>query len=227
MQRTSEHPTSPGRTARGDRPRRRMSPEERREHLLGTALRLYSERAMDDVSVDDIVAEAEVSRALFYRYFANLRDVHVAALTTVVDELIERITLPSEGDLLAQLRGALAEFVSFVETFASSYTALLRSGSTVASSETETLVDQVRNHVVTLIRDRVGIAAPTPLLELTLRGWVALVETTCVTWLATREPPREVFEVWLTDQLVAMVSTTAGHDQESAEQLAPLLRELG
>ncbi|MEU6129915.1 TetR/AcrR family transcriptional regulator [Saccharopolyspora sp. NPDC047091] len=203
-----------------------MSPEERRDHLLATALELYGERAMDDVSVDDIVAAAGVSRALFYRYFSNLREVHVAALTTVVDELIERITLPPDGDLITQLRSALAEFVSSVEAFASSYTALLRSGSTIATSETETLVDKVRNHVVDLVCQRIGIVDPSALLLLTLRGWVALVETTCVTWLATHNPPREVFEHWLTDQLITMVSTTAGHSEQAAEEIAPLLREL-
>ncbi|GAB2675549.1 TetR/AcrR family transcriptional regulator [Saccharopolyspora gloriosae] len=210
-----------------ERPRRRMSPAERREHLLGAALQLYGERAMDDVTIDDIVAEAGVSRALFYRYFSNLREVHVAALTTVVDGLIERIALPQEGDLITQLRLGLAEFVSSVEVFASSYTALLRSGSTIATSETETLIDKVRNHVVEIVRQRVGIDDPAPLLLLTLRGWVALVETTCVTWLQTHNPPREVFEDWLTDQLITMISTTASHDPVVAEQIAPLLREIG
>lgn len=203
-----------------------MSPEERRAHLLGTALRLYSERPMDDVSVDDIAAEAGVSRALFYRYFSNLRDVHVAALTTVVDDLIGRIALPPDEDLVTQLRTALSEFVSFVETYASSYTALLRSGSTVFTSEMETLVDKVRHHVVNLILDRVGIAEPAPLVLLTMRGWVALVETTCVTWLDTHDPPREVFERWLANQLVVMVTTTAELDAEVAEQVAPLIDEL-
>ncbi|MBE9372964.1 TetR/AcrR family transcriptional regulator [Saccharopolyspora sp. HNM0983] len=199
-----------------------MAPEQRREHLVSTALQLYSAHAPEDVSIDDIVGAADVSRALFYRYFANIREVHEAALGTVVDELIGRLGGPAPGDFREQLRAALTEFIGFVQTYADSYTALLRSGSTVATSATEGLVERVREHVVELVCLRCGIEEPTGALLLTLHGWVAVVETTLVRWLQEQGIPRESLESWFADQLLSMVATTAEHDPATAAQTAHL-----
>lgn len=220
----------------GRRAPRRMSPAQRREHLIDTALQLYRHHAPEDVSIEDIVAEADVSRALFYRYFSNVRDVHAAALSTVVDELIDRITLPADGDFRQQVHTALSDFVTFVETYASSYTTLLRSGSTIASSDTDTLIDRVRDHVVDLFAARLGLARPRPMLEMTIRGWIAVVETTLLSWLEgpvdtppERAPektpvPRDQLEPWLVDQLLSMIAATARHDPATAGQVGSLLQ---
>lgn len=199
-----------------------MAPEQRREHLIATALQLYSARAPEDVSIDDIVGAADVSRALFYRYFGNIREVHEAALGTVVDELIGRLGGPAPGDVREQLRAALTEFIGFVQTYSDSYTALLRSGSTVATTATEGLVERVREHVVDLVCLRCEVEGPTPALLLTLRGWVAVVETTLLRWLQDPSIPRQDLEPWFADQLLSMIATTARHDADTAAQTAHL-----
>lgn len=205
------------------RPPRRMAPARRREHLISTALSLYGRCAPEEVSVEAIVAEADVSRALFYRYFSSIGDMHVAALSSVVDELIRRISTGSDGDTHDRLRTALSEFVTVVRAYADSYVALLRSGSAVATSDTDALIDRVRDHVVALVLEWFEVADPTPMLRTTLRGWVAVVESTLLTWLRDPDPPREQLESWLIDQLRAMVTTTARHDPATAEQLGDLV----
>ena len=151
--------TVPAGSARAaDRRARRMSPQQRRDHLIATALQLYSRRHPEDVSIDDIVAAADVSRALFYRYFTNLREVHLAALGRVVDDLIAELALPAAGELRERLRTALSRFVAFAESYAGSYAALLRSGSTVADRNTDSLVERVRDHVVALFGGLLGAA---------------------------------------------------------------------
>lgn len=214
--------SAPGARAGARRPRR-MAPERRRDHLIATALQLYSRRSPQEVSVDDIVEEADVSRALFYRYFTNIRDLHVTALTKVVDELLVELTLPSSGDPRRDLHTALERFLEFAETYAASYTALLRSGSTIATSNTSTLVERVRKHVVDQLREHLGLNEAPRALERTLRGWVAVVETTLLFWLEDRDMSKEQLEAWLADQLFAMVATTAQHDPASARHLSSLL----
>lgn len=206
-----------------ERPARRMAPQQRREHLIATALRLYRDRPPQDVSVDEIAAAADVSRALFYRYFSNVGELHVAALGTVVDELTTRITSVAAGPLEGQLREALGEFINVVRNYPSTYAALLRTGSAIATSGTGGLVERVRDHVVRLVLDRLGLAEPAPLLLVTIRGWVSFVETTLLTWLQNPDPEQERLERWLVDQLLAMARATAEHDAQSAEQLAGLL----
>ena len=55
-----------------------------------------------------------------------------------------------DPEVLERLRTALSRFVAFAESYAGSYAALLRSGSTVADRNTDSLVERVRDHVVAL-----------------------------------------------------------------------------
>lgn len=204
---------------RADRPARRMAPQRRHEHLIDTALRLYQQRPPQEVSVDEIVAEAGVSRALFYRYFSNVGQLHVAALSTVVDEITTRVTSVAEGTLDAQLRDAIGEFINVIRTYPSSYIALLRTGSTIATTGMRGLVERVRSHMENLVLDRLGLKEPAPLLLITIRGWVSFVETILLTWVQNPEPDQERLENWFAGQLLVMIATTAEHDADSAEQL--------
>ncbi|WHT23553.1 TetR/AcrR family transcriptional regulator [Crossiella sp. CA-258035] len=203
-----------------------MSPAERRDDLISAALELYSSRAPELVSIEDIITHAEVSRALFYRYFGSLRELHVAALRTAVDELVDRLTRREPGTLLEQLRRALGVFVDVADTYATAYIALLRSGSVVATRDTDALVDEVRHLAVQEILDVTGVTEPSPFLLLTLRCWVAVVEGSLLIWLQERDHTREELIGWLIDQLAAMTAATATRDPVVAELLTRIAPEV-
>ena len=48
-----------------------------------------------------------------------------------------------------------------------------------------------------------------PLVAMTLRGWVGLVEGASLAWLQERTVPRAVLVEWLAGQLTAMLDATA------------------
>jgi AcrR family transcriptional regulator len=196
-----------------------MSPQARREELIAAALELFGSRAPELVTVDDIVARADVSRPLFYRYFSGIRELQVAALKTVTDGLIDGLAQLQEGTPLERVRGVVRGLIAVADEYQAGYIALLRGGSVIATSETDAVVDQVRDRAVELILEVTGIREPSPLLLLTLRCWTAVVEGTLLSWLQERAVPREQLDGWLVDQLVAMVSATARHDP-SVELLA-------
>ncbi|MEJ3651627.1 TetR/AcrR family transcriptional regulator [Actinomycetes bacterium KLBMP 9759] len=202
------------------RPPRRMSPERRREHLIAAALGLYGRFAPEQVTIDDVARAADVSRALFYRYFRGVEELRVAALSAVVEELTTRIAMPPGASPADQLRGALEEFFAVVERHSQAYVALLRTGSVITTGETAALVDGVRNHIVGLLVQRSGVASPSPLFLMTLRGWVALVEGASLRWLQEPTIPRVQLIEWLADQLAAMLTVTAARDG-GAQLLAP------
>ncbi|MEC3979571.1 TetR/AcrR family transcriptional regulator [Amycolatopsis sp. H20-H5] len=189
-----------------------MSPQARREDLIRAALDLFGSRAPELVTVDDIVANADVSRPLFYRYFSSLRELQVEALRTVTDGLIDRLATLEEGSPAERLRAAVRGLVAVADEYQAGYIALLRGGSVIATSETDAMVDRVRDRSVALILEAVGIAEPSPMLRLTLRCWTAVVEGTLLSWLQERTVPREQLDGWLVDQLGAMLSATAAHD---------------
>nr|WP_132123762.1 TetR/AcrR family transcriptional regulator [Actinocrispum wychmicini] len=199
-----------------------MTPEQRRRQLLEAAISLYGQRPYEQVSVDDIVAAADVSRPLFYRYFSGPSEIYVAALRFAADGLIAKFAAPAEGPLLAQLRSLIGEFIAFAEAHSAAFIALLRGGSVVATAETGAVVDDVRRHAVAEILTRTGVTEPSPLALLTLNCWTAVVEGTTLTWLQERDLPRDELEDWLVDQLVAMVTVTANRDPDVARTLRSL-----
>ncbi|QYN25950.1 TetR/AcrR family transcriptional regulator [Amycolatopsis sp. DSM 110486] len=189
-----------------------MTPQARRDDLIAAALDLFGSRAPELVTVDDIVAHAEVSRPLFYRYFPSLRELQVEALRTVTDGLVDGLAHLEKGPPEDRLRTAVRSLIDVADHYRAGYVALLRSGSVIATSETDAAIDEVRNRSVELILDALGLAEPSPLVLLTLRCWTAVVEGALLSWLQERDVPREILDGWLVDQLTAMLTTTAAHD---------------
>ncbi|WIY07377.1 TetR/AcrR family transcriptional regulator [Amycolatopsis mongoliensis] len=189
-----------------------MSPQARRDDLIRAALDLFGSRAPELVTVDDIVARAEVSRPLFYRYFSSLRELQVEALRTVTDGLIDGLAGLEEGPPETRLCAAVRGLIDVADHYRAGYIALLRSGSVIATSETDAAIDEVRNRAVALILDALGVEDPSPLLSLTLRCWTAVVEGALLSWLQERSVARESLDTWLVDQLTAMLGATAAHE---------------
>ena len=185
-----------------------MTPQARRDDLVRAALDLFGSRAPELVTVDDIVAAADVSRPLFYRYFSSLRELQVHALRTVTDGLIDGLAGLESGPPETRLRAAVRGLIDVADHYRAGYIALLRSGSVIATSDTDAAIDEVRRRAVDLILDALGVSEPSPLLLLTLRCWTAVVEGALLSWLQERSVPREELDGWLVGQLEAMVGVT-------------------
>ncbi len=68
----------------------RQSPEkkeQRRQQILDCAREAFAEKGYQAVTVDDVVARAEIARGTFYLYFDDKR----AVLDALVDEFLQRI----------------------------------------------------------------------------------------------------------------------------------------
>ncbi|MFH9073174.1 TetR/AcrR family transcriptional regulator [Streptomyces alboflavus] len=205
--------------------RRRMGVEERRQQLIGVALELFSNRSPDDVSIDEIASAAGISRPLVYHYFPGKLSLYEAALKRAADELAERFVEPHEGPLGARLLRVTGRFLGFVDEHGPGFSALMRGGPAVGSSTTNALIDSVRQAAYDQILAHLGVTAPPARLELVVRSWISLAESTALIWLDGRRIPRADLELQLVHDFAALAAVSAAYDEEMALLLGGILAD--
>ncbi|MEW1755279.1 TetR/AcrR family transcriptional regulator [Streptomyces cyaneofuscatus] len=196
--------------------RRRMGVDERRQQLIGVALDLFSRRSPEDVSIDEIAAAAGISRPLVYHYFPGKQSLYEAALRRAADELAVRFLEPLEGPLGARLLRVMGRFFDFVDEHGPGFSALMRGGPAVGSSTANAMIDGVRQAAYEQIIAHLGVEGPPARLELVVRSWVSLAESTALIWLDGRRIPREELEIQLVHDFAALAAVSAAYDQEMA-----------
>ncbi|CAL9425485.1 HTH-type transcriptional regulator BetI [Streptomyces sp. enrichment culture] len=200
-----------------------MGVEERRQQLIGVALELFSRRSPDEVSIDEIASAAGISRPLVYHYFPGKLSLYEAALRRASEDLAGRFTEPHEGPLGARLLRVMGRFFDFVDEHGPGFSALMRGGPAVGSSTTNALIDSVRQAAYEQILAHLGVTEPPARLELVVRSWISLAESTALIWLDGRRIPRAELELQLVQDLGALLAVSAAHDAEMAALLRPLL----
>ncbi|MEU3524273.1 TetR/AcrR family transcriptional regulator [Streptomyces sp. NPDC038707] len=205
--------------------RRRMGVEERRQQLIGVALELFSRRSPDEVSIDEIATAAGISRPLVYHYFPGKLSLYEAALKRASEDLASRFDEPREGSLGARLLRVMGRYFDFVDEHGPGFSALLRGGPAVGSSATNALIDSVRQAAYDQILSHLGVSEASPRLELVVRSWISLAESTALIWLEGRRVPRAELELQLVHDFAALAAVSAAHDEGMAELLRAMLKD--
>src|SRR3954452_17320769 len=101
--------TRPAATARrASAPIRRA---EARERILAAAERLLRERPYRELSVDQVMAEAGLSRTVFYRHFAALAELVLSRLKAIGEGLAAEVMVaPAPGRTREVLAAAVDAF---------------------------------------------------------------------------------------------------------------------
>lgn len=203
--------------------RRRMGVEERRQQLISVALELFSHRSPDDVSIDEIAGAAGISRPLVYHYFPGKQSLYEAALRRAADDLAARFQEPREGPLGARLLRVMRRYFDFVDDHGPGFAALMRGGPAVGSTTTNAMIDEVRQEAYEQILAHLGVEDPPARLELVVRSWVSLAESTALIWLDGRRVPRGELELQLVHDFAALSAVSAAYDEEMAGILIGVL----
>jgi AcrR family transcriptional regulator len=199
--------------------------EERRQQLIGVALELFSRRSPDEVSIDEIASAAGISRPLVYHYFPGKLSLYEAALKRASDDLAARFVEPHEGPLGARLLRVMRRFFDFVDEHGPGFSALMRGGPAVGSSTTNALIDSVRQAAYVQILSHLGVTDPPARLELVVRSWISLAESTALIWLDGRRIPRAELEVQLVHDFAALTAVSAAQDAEMGALMRRIARE--
>ncbi|MGV9562913.1 TetR/AcrR family transcriptional regulator [Streptomyces sp. NPDC003480] len=205
--------------------RRRMGVEERRQQLIGVALELFSQRSPDEVSIDEIASAAGISRPLVYHYFPGKLSLYEAALKRAAEDLACRFRESHEGPLGARLLRVMGRFFDFVDEHGPGFSALMRGGPAVGSSTTNALVDSVRQAAYDQIIAHLEIKDPPVRLELIVRSWISLAESTALIWLDGRRIPRAELESQLVHDFGALAAVSAAYDEEMGALVRRMLKD--
>ncbi|MFE4756670.1 TetR/AcrR family transcriptional regulator [Streptomyces mirabilis] len=182
---------------RGERTRRRMSTEERREQLLSVGARLFSESPYDEVWIEQVAEIAGVSRGLLYHYFPTKRDFFAAVVERESERML-RLTAAVPGTpVREQLSAGLDTFLAYVEAHAHGFRAFHRADAAgdqaVRRVYQRALAAQEQQILAALDADPdvPGGIEDRPELRIAVRGWLAFTTAVCLEWLRGAELTRE------------------------------------
>ncbi|MCK9823583.1 TetR/AcrR family transcriptional regulator [Nocardioides cavernae] len=165
--------------------RRRLSAQDRRRQLVAIGLAKIVEKPIQDLPMDDIAAEAGISRGLLFHYFPTKTDFYLACIAAAGRRML-RTTAPDE-DLSgeAQVEMTTRLMVEQIERRRDFYLALVH-GHGVADPRVTEVMDSVREGST----DRVVTALGVPAHQRdVVRAWWAYTEDRALTWSAV--PPGE------------------------------------
>jgi AcrR family transcriptional regulator len=190
----------------------RLDNDERRAQLLTLARRAFSDRSYDDVSIDDLAREAKISKGLLYHYFPTKRDLYVAGLREIADELVQRCsTIPQNLAPIERVRAGLDAYLDHISQHAHAYVSLMRGG-IGSDPEVAAVVEGVRKQLTDKFLEQTpfsAMLAGDPRFQVATRGWIGFVEGATLDWCVNQRMSREELREMLTQILFAIMSTVA------------------
>ena len=190
--------------------RTRLAPDERREQLLELGLRLFAGSSIEDISIDRLCEEGGVSRGLLYHYFGSKQGFHEAVIQRAADDLIAQTAPPEGDDPIAKLLASLTAYVDYVIANHRGYRSLVLAAAG-GNEAVRGIYERARAAMIDRTFETPGVEAllsDTPATRLVVRGWVAFVENTVLTWCdAPDGVTREELAQIVTDALPALVAT--------------------
>ena len=179
--------------------RRRLSADDRRRQLVAIGLSKIVETPIQDLSLDDVAAEAGISRGLLFHYFPTKTDFYLACIAAAGRRML-RTTAPDE-DLPGeqQVETITRLMVEQIERRRDFYLALVH-GHGVADPRVSEVMESVRDGST----DRVMAALEVPERQRdVVRAWWAYTEDRALTWSAVPTGERPVSVSELVEECVA------------------------
>lgn len=200
--------------------RTRLSPEARRSQLIALGVEMLATRTLDELSVEDLAAQAGISRGLLFHYFASKQEFHVEVARAAAGELLARTAPNPRLAPLEALQQALDAYIGYVEENPDCYKSLVR-GAASGDADLRAIFDQTRS---TMAGRVIAVLAAhgarlEPPARLAVHGWLAFAEECVVRSIDGELTDRGGLLDLLTNALPALVlASSAG----PAEQLTAL-----
>ncbi len=171
-----------------------MTGQERRQQLLDIGRRLFAERGFEGTSIEEIAAQAGVSKPVVYEHFGGKEGLYAV----VVDREVERLTTITMTLLDAKqsrpkFEAAAVTLLRYIEDNADGFRILVRDSSPGATTGTYgTLLSDIAGQVEYIMADFLKSRGRDPkLAPMYSQMLVGMVAFTGQWWLDARKPKLE------------------------------------
>ena len=168
-----------------EKPRRRLSPTQRRAALLTAATESFSAGSYDTVQVSDVAAAADASPALVFHYFGSKAGLHAHAVETVLEEMIDRWTSATASPASSareRVRALLEESLDVAAR-----TRLLVAAGDEPAATTAVRAD-ARDRQVQLLRENLILTSGWDRHTVAVPAWLGFVDAAVGDWIAHGRP---------------------------------------
>ena len=93
----------------------KKEPEERKQEILDTAMRIFYEKGYEKTSITDIARAIGVAQGLCYRYFPSKEALFDSAIDQYAEELVNQFSIPTDNSTLT-LKEIIETMPVMVET---------------------------------------------------------------------------------------------------------------
>ncbi len=171
-----------------------MTGQERRQQLLDVGRRLFAERGFEGTSIEEIAAQAGVSKPVVYEHFGGKEGLYAV----VVDREVERLTMAATVLLdrpytKPKFEAAAVSLLRYIEENADGFRILVRDSSPASGSGTYgTLLADIAGQVDNIMADFLTSRGRDPgLAPMYSQMMVGMVAFTGQWWLDARKPALE------------------------------------
>ncbi|WP_125773431.1 TetR/AcrR family transcriptional regulator [Antribacter gilvus] len=186
--------------------RTRLRPEERRNQLVALGVATLADRALADVTVEEIAAEAGVSTGLVYYYFGSKNGLHQEIVRRARDSMLHASEPREDLPPIPRLRDTLTRLVRYVREHGPTFYSLVRGAASGDEEVRAVIEDARREQTQRALTGMLQLGAPdTQLVHIAVRSWVALAEQTLVDGGIGTDLPAEELVRYLEHSLLAVV----------------------
>ena len=179
-----------------------MTGQERRQQLLDIGRRLFAERGFEGTSIEEIAAQAGVSKPVVYEHFGGKEGLYAVVVDREVERLTTVTTTLFEGThSKTKFESAAVSLLKYIEDNADGFRILVRDSSPGSGSGTYgTLLADLAGQVEYIMADFLKSRGRDPkLAPMYSQMMVGMVAFTGQWWLDARKPKVEVVATHLID----------------------------
>ena len=171
-----------------------MTGKERREQLLDIGRRLFAERGLDGTSIEEIAAQAGVSKPVVYEHFGGKEGLYAVVVDREVERFLTMATRLLEGeDTMAKFEMAAVYLLRYIQENSDGFRILVRDSNPTSGSGTfASLISDIASQVEYILGDVLKTRGYDPKLAPVYgQMLVGMVASAGQWWLDARKPPLE------------------------------------